>query len=171
MVLIDSTGAATPASSPVSASASDAGSYDPMGHVSVLASSTARLGMGRLLSMGYGSLPPRSAAEVTAKLSTSTSVRSSLDEYLAANASEHQAASLVDFGDKPLYVLTAGKGSDAAWMRAQDQTATLSTNSAHQVVDGAAHADLLLEKADAAVTTKAIVAVVTSVRNHQQLTK
>jgi hypothetical protein len=56
-------------------------------------------------------------------------------------------------------------------MAAQNQTATLSTNSVHKVVDGTVHADLLLEKADAAVTSKAIFAVVTSVRHHEQPSK
>ena len=56
-------------------------------------------------------------------------------------------------------------------MAAQDQTATLSTNSVHRVVDGAAHADLLLDRAAAAVTSQAIIDVVSSVRNNQPLTK
>ena len=68
-------------------------------------------------------------------------------------------------------MLTAGVGSDAAWMAAQDKTATLSTNSVHRVVDGANHADLILNQADAAVTTQAIIDVVSSVRNNQPLAK
>ncbi len=173
MVLIDSTEAATPAQSPASTPAStpEAGSYDPLGHASVLASTSARLGLGRLFSVGYGTLPPQSAAEVQAKIPTSTSLRSTIDEFLAANASEHQASSLVDFEDKPLVVLTAGSGSDATWMAAQDQTATLSTNSVHRVVDGASHPDLILVKADAAVTSQAINDVVSSVRSNQPLSK
>ena len=45
-----------------------------------------------------------------------------------------QAASLADFGSKPLIVITAGSGHDAEWMLAQDKLATLSTNSRHRVV-------------------------------------
>ena len=90
---------------------------------------------------------------------------------MQANASVHEAATLVDFGDKPLFVLTAGVGSDAAWMAAQGQTATLSSDSAQRVVDGAKHADLLLNQADAAVTSQAIIDVVSSVRNNQPLAK
>ena len=50
-------------------------------------------------------------------------------------------------GDKPLVVLTADRGSDAAWMAAQDKTATLSANSVHRVVEGASHPDLILKQA------------------------
>src|SRR5438874_2145582 len=42
--------------------------------------------------------------------------------------------------DKPLVVLTAGSGNDAAWAAAQNNLATLSTNSAHGVIDGTAGA-------------------------------
>ena len=42
--------------------------------------------------------------------------------------------------------------------------ATLSTNSAHRVVDGATHASLIADEEDAAATTQAILDVVASVR-------
>src|SRR6266568_578839 len=149
MVLIDSTGSALPASA------------------------LARPGVGRLIGLGggYGTLPPHSAAEVRAKTATSASLRSTIDEFLQANASEHEAATLTDFGDKPLVVLTAGRGSNAAWMAAQHKTATLSTNSVHRVVAGATHPDLILKQADAAVTAQAIIDVVSSVRSNQPLVK
>ena len=167
MVLIDSTGSHLPAST----SAQSWGPDDILARASVLASTSARLGVGRLFGLGYGSLPPQSDDEVRAKLATSASLRSTIDEFLQASASEHEAASLTDFGDKPLVVLTAGDGNDAAWMAAQNKTVTLSTNSVHRVVDGAVHADLVLVQADAAVTAQAINDVVSSVRNHQPLEK
>jgi pimeloyl-ACP methyl ester carboxylesterase len=169
MVLIDSTGSALPAST----SAQSWGPDDILARASVLASTSARLGVGRLIGLGggYGTLPPQSADEVRAKIATSTSLRSTIDEFLQANASEHEAATLTNFGDKPLVVLTAGSGSNAAWMAAQDKTATLSTNSVHRVVDGASHPDLILKQADAAVTAQAIIDVVSSVRSNQPLVK
>ena len=107
---------------PASTSAQSWGPDDILARASVLASTSARLGVGRLFGLaGYGSLPPQSADEVRAKIATSTSLRSTIDEFLQATASEHEAASLTDFGDKPLVVLTAGSGSDAAWMAAQNQ--------------------------------------------------
>lgn len=167
MVLIDSTGAHLPAST----SAMNWGPDDILARTSVLASTSARLGLGRFFGLGYGSLPPQSADEVAAKLATSASLRSTVDEFLQASASEHEAASLTDFGDKPLVVLTAGSGSDAAWMAAQNKTVTLSTNSVHRVVEGASHPDLILKQADAAVTAQAINDVVSSVRSDQPLAK
>ena len=165
MVLIDSTGSSLPASN----AAQSWGPDDILRRTSVLASTSARLGVGRLFGLGYGSLPPKSADEVAAKIATSTSLRSTIDEFLQANASEQEAASLVDFGDKPLVVLTAGSGSDADWMADQDQTATLSTNSVHRVVDGAVHADLILVEEDATATAQAIIDVVSAVQNNQPL--
>ncbi len=166
MVLIDSTGAHVPAST----SAQSWGPDDILARGSVLASTSARLGVGRLFGLaGYGSLPPQSADEVRAKIATSTSLRSTIDEFLQATASEHEAAALTDFGDKPLVVLTAGSGNDAAWMKAQDQTATLSTNSVHRVAQGATHPDLILKQQDAALTAQAIIDVVSSVRSNQPL--
>jgi hypothetical protein len=167
-VLIDSTGAALPAST----SAQSWGPDDILARASVLASTSARLGVGRLIGLvGYGSLPPQSEAEVRAKIATSTSLLSTIDEYIQANASEHEAASLVDFGDKPLVVLTAGSGNDAAPIATQKQTATMSTNGVQRVVEGASHPDLIMKQADAAVTTQAILDVVSSVRNNQPLEK
>ena len=166
MVLIDSTGAHLPAST----SAQSWGPDDILARGSVLASTSARLGVGRLFGLaGYGSLPPQSADEVRAKIATSTSLRSTIDEFLQATASEHEAAALTNFGDKPLVVLTAGSGNDAAWMKAQDQTATISTNSVHRVAQGATHPDLILKQQDAALTAQAIIDVVSSVRSNQPL--
>lgn len=169
MVLIDSTGSALP----VSTSAQSWGPDGILARASVLASTLGRLGAGRLIGLGggYGSLPPRSADEVRATIATSASLRSTIDEFLQASASEHEAASLTGFGGKPLVVLTAGSGSSAAWMAAQDKTATLSANSVHRVVDGASHPDLILRQADAAVTAQAIIDVVSSVRSSQPLVK
>ena len=168
LVLVDSTApasAATPATSP-----DDESSYDVMGRVSALLSSTAELGVGRLLSQGsYDSLPPQSADEAEATGSTASNLQSTIDEYLQANTSTGQAAALDDFGDKPLVVLTAGSGSDADSIAAHDDLAALSTNSAHRVVDGATHTSLVLDEQDAAATTQAILDVVSSIRNDEPL--
>ena len=122
--------------------------------------------MARLVGyFGYDSLPSRSRDEVRASSATANYVASYIDEYVQANASVAEAASLSDFGDKPLIVLTAGVGSDAAHSASQDHLATLSSNSVHRVIDGASHPDLILEKKYAAATTQAILDVVASVRN------
>jgi hypothetical protein len=68
-------------------------------------------------------------------------VRSTIDEYIQGSASADEAASLRDFADKPLVVLTADIGHDAAWSADQNHLAKLSTNSVHRVIAGATHND------------------------------
>ena len=171
MVLIDSTapasaqpGSAAPEPGPASPHAGD--SYDALGRVSALAAASARLGLARLYGwLSLGSLPSRSDAEVLARMARASSVGSTVDEYLHASAAVQQGASLRDFADKPLLVLTAGSGHPAAWFTAQNHLATLSTNTAHRVIAGATHEALVGEKQYAAAATRAILDVVSSIRS------
>ena len=148
MVLVDST---APASKPSATPRGDGGSYDLAGRISALLSSSARLGVGRL----FGA--------------TASHAQSTVEEYVRAAASSAQAASLDDFDDKPLFVLTAGVGSDAAWMSAQDKMVTLSPNSVHRVIDGVAHAGMIHDEQGAAATTEAILDVLSSIRDDEPL--
>ena len=166
MVLVDS---AAPAST-TTVDTSESGSYELLGHISALASSTARLGVGRLLGQSdYASLPPQSRDEARASVSTSTHIKGTIEEYLTANASRYQAAGLADLDGKPLVILTAGLGSSPTWMSNQARLATLSPNSAHRIIEGATHASLLHNQQHAARTTQAILDVVSSVRDDTQL--
>ncbi len=168
MALLDSTAPATAAKQAVTSP--DSGSYDVLRRVSALASAPARLGLTRLYStLEGGSLPPRSRDEARARSATASNLRSVIDEYVAASASVQQAAALTDFADKPLIVLTAGRGHDATWSAAQNRLTTLSTNRAHSVIDGATHSSLLSDEKDAASTTQAILDVVAAVRTRTQL--
>jgi uncharacterized protein (DUF1786 family) len=143
-----------------------------MSRVSALVSASARLGLARLYAQSdFGSLPPRSRDEVRASVATASMLRSTIDEYVQATASIEQAAALGDFADKPLIVLTAGSGHDAAWSAAQNRMATLSTNSVHRIIDGATHEDLITDEEDAAATTQAILDVVSSVRSKGALVR
>jgi pimeloyl-ACP methyl ester carboxylesterase len=161
MVLVDSTAPASAA-----ATSGDESSYDGMGRVSALASISARLGLARAYSqLSDDGLPPRSSDEVQARGATAGNLRSTIDEYVHASASMQHAASLRDFTVKPLVVLTAGTGHDAAWSAAQSHLATLSTNSVHRVVDGATHEALVADQDAAAITTQAIRQVVSAVRS------
>jgi pimeloyl-ACP methyl ester carboxylesterase len=171
MVLVDSTAPAW-AASPGAASPGHGGSNDGMSRVSALVSTTARLGLGRLYAqVDVGSLPPRSRDEVRTSVATPSTLRSTIDEYLQATASTEQAAALGDFADKPLLVLTAGSGHDAAWSAAQNRMATLSTNSVHRIIDGATHEELISNEEDAAATTQAILDVVAAVRSQGALVR
>jgi pimeloyl-ACP methyl ester carboxylesterase len=171
MVLVDSTAPAS-AANPGTASSGHGGSDAAMGRASVLVSTAARLGLGRLYAQfALGSLPPRSRDEVRASDATPSTLRSTIDEYLQATASTEQAAALRDFADKPLIVLTAGRGHDAAWSAAQNRMARLSTNSVHRIIAGATHDDLIANQEDAAATTQAILDVVASVRSPRHLVR
>jgi pimeloyl-ACP methyl ester carboxylesterase len=169
LVLIDST-APKPATTTATGSPAGRGSYDLIGRLSALASTPARLGLGRLYGrLAVGDLPPRSAGEVRASVATTSNLRSTIDEYAQAPSSVREAAALTDFGDKPLLVLTAGSGHDATWTAAQNHLATLSTGSAHRVIAGATHEGLVGEKRYAAATSRAILDVVSSVRSRRPL--
>jgi pimeloyl-ACP methyl ester carboxylesterase len=171
MVLVDSTAPAS-AANPGALSPGHGGSDNGMSRVSVLYSTAARLGLARLYAeFAWGSLPPRSREEVRASDATAGTLRSTIDEYLQANASSEQAATLRDLADKPLIVLTAGSGHDAAWSAAQNRLATLSTNSVHRIIDGATHEDLVGNQEDAAATTQAILDVVAAVRSKVALVR
>jgi pimeloyl-ACP methyl ester carboxylesterase len=166
MVLVDSTAPASAAKPRAAASPGDKGSYDVLGRVSALISTSARLGLGRLYGQfDYGSLPPRPRDEARASVATASQLRSTIDEYVQASDSMEQAASLDDFADKPLHVLTAGSGSDADDLASQKDLATLSTNSVHRVIDGATHASMISDEEDAAAVTQAILDAVSSVRS------
>lgn len=168
MVLVDST---APASAPdPGASSRDDGLADLLDRGSALVSISARFGLGRLsIQFDFDSLPTRSRDEVRAGLATASSLRSTADEYVQANTSMQQAAALTEFGDEPLVVLTAGVGSDATHMAAQNHLATLSTNSVHRIVEGATHGALVADEEHAAATTRAILDVVTSARSAGRL--
>ena len=164
MVLLDST---APAPGPVPPA--KAGSYDLVGRISALLPAVAHLGAAHLIGDSYDSLPPRSRDEARATVSTAHSVKSFINEFFEGSTATHQAASLVDFGSKPLIVVTAGRGHDASWLAAQDKLATLSTNSRHQIVADATHVSLVLDQTDAAAASQAIRDVVAAVRTSRPL--
>jgi pimeloyl-ACP methyl ester carboxylesterase len=165
MVLVDST---APTSTPVSPE--PVSSDGVMARVSAMVSSTARLGVGRLISQfSYSSLPPQTRDEARASSATADYMGSFVDEFAVSGRSTSQAGKLEDLGEKPLVVLTAGRGSAEGWMSAQDEMATLSTNSLHRVVAEASHESLLADPDDAAEVTRAIRDVVVSVRTSAPL--
>jgi len=130
-----------------------AGFYDGLHRVSGLLPSLARLGVGRIV--GYGAREARGFRDDVAEI---------------PDALKH-AQALENIGGKPLIVITACKGQKAGWRSAQDDLATLSTNRVHRLVRGATHASLLDDRADAAVSSRAIRDVVRSVRAAKQLAR
>ena len=168
MVLLDSTApkvAVTPAPKAP-------GSYDLLSHLSAVVATSGEVGLTRLYShVEAGTLPPRSRDEIRASIAQPDTVKSTIDEYVQSNTAMEQAAQLTDFAAKPLVVLTAGDGNAPDWYAKQDRLAALSTNSAHHVIAGAVHEDLVAKHADAAQSAKGILDVVSAVRNNAPLAK
>jgi pimeloyl-ACP methyl ester carboxylesterase len=146
MVLVDSTAPAS-AATPKATPPRDEDSYNLTGRVSALLSTSARLGLGRLVGVP-----------------TVSHLRSTIDEYAQTNSSVEEAASLRDFADKPLVVLTASTGSAADWLAKQEALATLSTDSVHRVIEGTDHMGMIADEKGAAATARAILDVVSSVQ-------
>lgn len=172
LVLIDSTASQEPARSviPTPPPTGDERSYDGVGRFATLASLSARVGLARLYGdLVRGTLPARSEELLRFDTAQASTVRSVVEEYLRGGGSQ-EAASLRDFGDKPLFVLTAGE-HPASWMTEQEKTTRLSTNSVHEVVDGATHQALEDEKQYAAHITRAVLDVVTSIRDDRPLSR
>jgi pimeloyl-ACP methyl ester carboxylesterase len=169
LALLDSTASTEPAMSVVP-STGDGNSSDSADRFATLASLSARVGLTRLVGdLLGGTLPARSEEQLRYDTAQASTVRSVIDEYQRGGAAARQAASLRDFGDKPLFVLTAGE-QPAPWITAQKKMTTLSANSAHEVVDGATHGGLLVEPQHAAHVTRAVLSVLTSLRDNEPLT-
>ena len=162
MVLIDTT---APRETPPAAGSADPNRYYLLGRVATLLSTSAQLGLTRLYApLEAGSLPPESEDEARANLTTGSNLRSFLDEFAQASASEAEAGAFTDFGAKPLVVLTAGTGSDADFVASQVRLAGMSTNSVHRVIAGATHEDLLGDEKDSGATRQAVLDVVEAIR-------
>jgi hypothetical protein len=141
------------------------GSDSLLKHVSALLSTTARLGLGRLIAGASPSdLPPSYRDEANASAATAKEMASFIDEYAVAGRSASEAGALATLGGKPLVVLTAEQGNAPGWMAHQDAMASLSTDSRHDVVPGSTHQSLTDDPAHAAVVSGAIVDVVEAVR-------
>jgi pimeloyl-ACP methyl ester carboxylesterase len=165
LILIDSTGAKNETVTP-----QKAGSYSVVKHLSALAATTSRLGVGRLIAAtDFSELPPKYRDDARATAATAKEMAGFVDEFAVANRSEAEASMLRTFDAKPLIVLTAELGNAKGWMDAQNATVTLSTNSLHRVETGAKHADFVEDPVHAAAVTRAVHDVVVSVRTGQPL--
>lgn len=140
------------------------------------------VGLPRLLGVGKNNamgLPERQAAEVNAFVSRPQhwATLGALIEATPATYDEVRATGAL--GDIPLIVLSAntawfegGSPPDNARLvlnNLQEEIAQLSTNSRHNVVDGATHGSLVLEKNDALQVVGAIEAVLSAARTGESL--
>lgn len=130
----------------------------------------ARIGVGRLAApLQFAGLPAAARDQERSFAATARDFRGQRDEWSELPTSFKQAKALTTFGAKPLIVLTAGKDQDPGWADAQDELATLSTDTVHRVVSGVTHADLLVNRRFAANSSRAIADVVTAVRRQAGL--
>jgi len=83
-----------------------------------------------------------------------------------------EAAKTHGFGARPLAVLTPELSTKHwdGWTALQQETATLSSDSIHEIVPGATHGSAVTDSASAAFVSAAIHDVVTAAREHRRLT-
>jgi pimeloyl-ACP methyl ester carboxylesterase len=77
-----------------------------------------------------------------------------------------RASKLTSLGDRPLAVISAGKGYLDGWPAEQADLARLSSNTVHRTIAGATHASLVIDQRDAAESGRAIRDIVAAVRRH-----
>jgi pimeloyl-ACP methyl ester carboxylesterase len=146
--------------------------YSMWRRVSALIPTFARAGIARVtVGMGFSSLPADARRQARAFGSSPREVRADRDEFASLRAVFRQDKALTSLGGKPLFVLTADLGQQSGWLASQSKMATLSTNSVHQTARGATHAALLEGEKYAAVSGRAIDAVVRSVRTNAPLSR
>jgi pimeloyl-ACP methyl ester carboxylesterase len=165
MVLIDSTSA--------HAASHGLGAQADLVHRAVaLLSISARFGLVRIVNaLTADDLPAPYHQEVLATGATAHTLASTLVEYADAGAAAREAAALTSFGNKPLFVLTAGAGNPPSWFVAQKRLATISTDGVQRTVPGIDHQGMVGDRVGAAATTGAILDVVSAVRTAQPLTQ
>jgi pimeloyl-ACP methyl ester carboxylesterase len=130
-----------------------------------------RLGVMRI--MGFrqpdSGLPTPYNEQLTASFAATKDWDTQSAEFLASPASMTQvrASKLPD--NIPLYVLTATEQHEQSWQDWQIDLALLSTNSLHQIAEGADHASFWRDPATVKVTAAAILQTVESARSEAPL--
>jgi pimeloyl-ACP methyl ester carboxylesterase len=139
--------------------------YSLWRRASALLPTLARAGVARAYSfVSFSSFPSDARRALRAFSSSPRELRADRDEFAELPTVFRQDKALTSLGGKPLFVLTADLGQLSGWPAAQKRLAGLSTNSVHRTTQGATHAALLEDRNYAAVSSRAIDAVVRSVR-------
>jgi pimeloyl-ACP methyl ester carboxylesterase len=146
--------------------------YEQAQRLYAVAPLLARLGVVRLfdLSPAPPELPQQQRAQIAALNPSTRQVSTTAQEFRATPQTTAQTRNLRSLGDKPLAVVSAGE-QPPAWLKLQDDLATLSPNSMHRVVEGATHTSVVYDRSDAQATSAAIVEVVAAVRNDRPLAR
>jgi len=131
----------------------------------------ARLGMIRLIGFAQPSsgLPSPYDEELKASFAATKDWDAQSAEFLASLETSAQVRLYPSFKNTPLFVLTATEHGTPAkqeqlWQGWQTDLASLSTNSVHQIVDGADHASFWRDLETAKISIAAILKVVEAAR-------
>src|SRR5438552_805080 len=146
--------------------------YSILRRATALFPSLARLGVFQLVNRLAGDpLPVPTRDEERALVSAANLNRSQRDEFAELPMTLKEAAELTTLGDRPLIVVTAGKGPATGWIPLQDKMTDLSTNSVHRLLPDTDHPGLIHDKTGAAAASQAILDVIASVRSGALLPK
>ena len=131
----------------------------------------ARLGVMRAMAhfQPASGLPEPQSEQLLASFAASKDWAAQSAEYLASPATNAQVRATQELGDLPLFVISATEHGtppdlEQLWQGWQQEMTSLSTNSIHQVIDGASHTSLVFDVQDAQATIAAIQAVVAAAR-------
>jgi pimeloyl-ACP methyl ester carboxylesterase len=148
-------------------SAAGKAQYESLGRIYAVAPWLARIGVVRLMGLfrpGSG-LPAPHGQALEASSAATKDMDTQSAEFAAWPATSAQVHDSPVRGDLPLYVLTATKhdtlpDEEQNWQALQSELAQLSTNSIHQVVEGADHADFWRNPQTVKVSVAAILQLV-----------
>jgi pimeloyl-ACP methyl ester carboxylesterase len=125
----------------------------------------ARAGIVRVyIGLSGSSLPAHARSQAQTFASSPRELNADRVEFSELPTVLRQTKALTSLDGKPLFVLTADVGQQSEWPAAQNKLASLSTNSVHQTTHGATHQALVDDRHYAALSARAIEAVVRSVR-------
>jgi pimeloyl-ACP methyl ester carboxylesterase len=146
--------------------------YSGIRPASALFAPLARLGVFRLaLASEYTELPSPYAERERADQSTARLQQGQRDEFAVLPATLTEAMALTTLGDKPLVVVTAEVDAQPGWLAAQMAMVGLSTNSAQRVASDQDHGSLIMSEQGAALSSRAILDVLASIRTGVALAK
>jgi len=148
-------------------SAASKAQYESLGRLLAAVPWLARIGLMRVMGLFAPDpgLPPPYGQALKGAYAATKDLDTQAAEFAAWEAASAQVHDSPLRGDLPLYVLTATEhdtlpDEEQNWQALQSELARLSTNSVHQVVHGADHADFWRDPQTARLTVAAILQIV-----------
>jgi pimeloyl-ACP methyl ester carboxylesterase len=159
-----------------SSTAAGKAQYESFARVYTIAPWLARIGVMRVMGAVQpdSGLPTPQSGALKASFAATKDWDAQSAEFLASFATDDQVRAIRSLGDLPLFVLTGTEHGTPAdqeelWQSWQKDLALLSTNSVHQVVTGADHADFWLDPETAQISVQAAMHVLEAVRTGEHL--